>query len=82
MSMSKRLQIPISEVEENLVRKAAKAQSLSMAEWARNILTKSAQESLSNKIDSRQALELLFSLNGSIADVQTMKDQSTKNRYK
>lgn len=82
MSMSKRLQIPLSEIDESLLKIAAKRAGVSTAEWARRILKEVAQESLSASPRlPKEALEALFRENAPIADVDTMIDQSLKGRF-
>ncbi len=83
MSMSKRVQIPISDSEEQLLKTAAKRQGLSLAEWARGHLKAKAQESLgAQKISPLEAIKVLSELNAPIDSVEVMKEQSLKGRYK
>lgn len=83
MSMSKRLQIPISEAEEKLLRAAARRRGLSLAEWARRHLKADAQAEIGlPKVTPEEALKKLFELDGPVASIEAMIEQSLKGRYK
>jgi len=52
-----------------------------LAEWARRELRRKADEVLGlQTVTGEQALEALFSLNGPVADVETMIEESIAGR--
>ena len=83
MSMSKRLQIPISSTEERTFQSAAKIYNISTAEWARRILRKAAERDLSSdiKMTPIEAVEMIAQLNAPVDSVKAMKRQSIKGRF-
>ena len=82
MSKNKRLQIPISEAEEGLLKSAARRAGLPFAAWARNVLREKASESGSSEdLSPEQILESLFSLNAPVSSVDKMIEESTGGRY-
>jgi len=83
MSMTKRLQIPISQAEERLLKTAAKRSGLSLAEWARRLLRERAKEEfMHEKLSPKQSLKALSEINASIDSVDVMIKQSFESRYK
>jgi hypothetical protein len=83
MSMSKRIQIPISEPEEQLFKLAAKKRGLSLAEWARGHLKEKSQMDLgAEPLSPQEALKELFEIRGSIDSVEVMNKEAVKGRYK
>ena len=83
MSMSKRLQIPVSPSEDELFKSAAKKEGLTTAEWARNLLKNKAQSVLEgSKLSREEALKALFALNGPVDNIDTMLEESYDSRYK
>jgi len=83
MSMSKRIQIPISESEARLYQIAAKKTGLSLAEWARQLMKAKATETMGpSKKSPEAALKALFEINAPVDDVEVMISQSFKGRYR
>lgn len=81
MSMTKRIQIPISEAERDQLRAAARKENLPLAEWARRELRRRAQETLgAHPAPAREALDALFALEGPVDDVEIMIEQSISGR--
>ena len=81
MSMTKRVQIPVTEAERQHLKAAAQKANLPLAEWARRELRRKADEVLGlQPVTRQQALETLFSLNGPVADVETMIEESIAGR--
>ena len=81
MSMTKRIQIPVSEAERQYLKAAAQKANLPLAEWARRELRRKAEEVLGQQtVTNEQALEALFSLEGPVADVETMIEESIAGR--
>jgi len=83
MSMTKRLQIPVSEQECSLFQAAARRSRLPLAEWARPQLREKADEALGGgaALGPREALEVLKSLNAPVGPVETMVEESVAGRY-
>ncbi len=82
MSMTKRLQIPISEQECSHFQAAARRSHLTLAEWARRQLREKADEALGGAAMSpREALDLLKSLDAPVGPVETMIEESIAGRY-
>lgn len=82
MSMSKRIQIPVEEAEADLLRRAARRAGLPLAEWARRLLRAGAERELGPGTRTpREALEAMFALEASVADVETMIEESLRGRY-
>ncbi len=83
MSKSKRLQIPVSEADEALVKMAARKSGLATAEWARRLLLEKAQERLSGDGQSpTEILKQLCTLNAPVSKVKKMKEESIKGRLR
>jgi hypothetical protein len=82
MSMTKRLQIPVSDQECSHFQSAARRAGLPLSEWARRQLRKKAEETLGGvTLGPREALALIKSLNAPIASVETMIEESVAGRY-
>lgn len=82
MSMTKRLQIPISEQECFHLQAAARRAGLPLAEWARRQLRKKADEALGGaELSPREALDLLKSLDAPVGPVDAMIEESVAGRY-
>jgi hypothetical protein len=82
MSMTKRLQIPISEQECSHFQAAARRSHLPLAEWARRQLREKADEVLGGAaLRPHEALALLKSLNAPVGPVETMIEESVAGRY-
>jgi hypothetical protein len=80
MSMTKRLQIPVTPSENDVFRAAARRQGLTLAEWARRHLRLQAEADLGSELTPQQALERLFALEAPVDDVETMIEQSVRGR--
>lgn len=81
-SMTKRLQIPVSEQECSHFQAAARRSRLPLAEWARRQLREKADEALGGTaFGPREALELLKTLNAPAGPVETMINESVAGRY-
>lgn len=81
MSMTKRLQIPVSEQECSYFQAAARRAGMPLAEWARRQLREKAEETLSGAAGPREALDLIKSLNAPVAPVDVMIQESLSGRY-
>lgn len=82
MSMTKRLQIPISEQESAQFRAAARQSSLPLAEWARRQLREKAEATLGGAtLGPQEAMALLKGLNAPVGPVETMVEESIAGRY-
>ena len=82
MSMTKRLQIPISEQESAQFRAAARRSHLPLAEWARRQLREKADEALGGgPLGPREAFALLIGLNAPVGPVEVMTEESIAGRY-
>ena len=82
MSMTKRLQIPVSEQECLHFQAAARRSHLPLAEWARRQLREKADEALGGAIlGPLEALDLLKSLNAPVGPVEDMIEESVAGRY-
>ena len=82
MSMTKRLQIPVSEQECSVFQAAARRSHLPLAEWARRQLREKADEVLGGAtLSPREALALLKTLNAPVGPVETMIEESVAGRY-
>ena len=82
MSMTKRLQIPISEQDRGLLAAAARRAKLSLAEWAREHLRRKAREEMGRPRHSpAEAADLLCALGAPVADVETMIEESRRGRF-
>ncbi len=82
MSMSSRLQIPITRGEHLRLRAAARKAGLTLAEWSRRQLRQKADEVLVPQQTREAALEALFRLNGPVADIETMIEESVRGRLR
>lgn len=84
MSMIKRLQVPVTEIEDELFKKAARIYSISAAEWARRVLRKAAERDISADVvmDPLEAVRAIGKLNASVDSVSTMKEQSVRGRLR
>ncbi len=82
MSMTKRLQIPLTGEEDKLFKSVAKVYEISAAEWARRVLRKAAERDLSTDIimDPLEAIEKIAAMKGPITTTKKMKEQSIKGR--
>jgi hypothetical protein len=82
MSMTKRLQIPVSEQESSRFQAAARRSHLPLAEWARRQLREKADEALGETaLSPSEALALLKGLNAAVGPVETMIEESVAGRY-
>jgi hypothetical protein len=82
MSMTKRLQIPVTEQECSHFQAAARRSRLPLAEWARRQLREKADEALGGAdLGPREALDLLKTLNAPVGPVDTMIEESVAGRY-
>jgi hypothetical protein len=82
MSMTKRLQIPVSEQECSRYQAAARREGLPVAEWARRQLREKAEGTLGGAtLGPREALDLLKAINAPVASVETMIKESAAGRY-
>ena len=82
MSMTKRLQIPVSEQECSRFQAAARRSGLPVAEWARRQLREKADEALmGSALGPREALALLKTLDAPVGPVETMIEESVTGRY-
>lgn len=82
MSMSKRLQIPVSDGESAFFQAAARRAGLPVAEWARRQLRRNAEETLgTRRMSPLEAWELLTSLDAPVAPVEVMIEESIRGRY-
>jgi hypothetical protein len=82
MSMTKRIQIPVSEQECTHFQAAARRSRLPLAEWARRQLREKADEALGGAtLSPREALALLKSLNAPVGPVEDMIEESVAGRY-
>lgn len=82
MSMTKRLQIPISDQECSRFQSAARRAGLPLSEWARRQLREKAEEALGGAtLGPREALALIKSLDAPIAPVEVMIEESVSGRY-
>jgi len=79
MSMTKRLQIPVSEQECAYFQAAARRAGLPLAEWARRQLRVKAEEGTT--LGRREALELIKSLDAPVGPVEDMIEESVAGRY-
>jgi hypothetical protein len=80
--MTKRIQIPISDQDRDLLAAAARRARLPLAEWARAHLRRKAQEEIGRpKRSPAQAAEALCSLGAPVADVETMIEESCRGRF-
>jgi hypothetical protein len=81
MSMTKRLQIPVTEQECSHFQAAARRSRLPLAEWARRQLREKADEALGGAdLGPREALDLLKTLNAPVGPVETMIEESVAGR--
>ena len=82
MSMTRRLQIPVTEQECSHFQAAARRSRLPLAEWARRQLREKADEALRGAdLGPREALDLLKTLNAPVGPVETMIEESVAGRY-
>jgi hypothetical protein len=82
MSMTKRLQIPVSDQDSSQFQAAARRAGLPVAEWARRQLRNKAEETLGGAtLGPREALALLKSLDAPVAPVEIMIEESIAGRY-
>lgn len=82
MSMTKRIQIPVSEQECTHFQAAARRSRLPLAEWARRQLREKADEALGGAtLSPREALTLLKTLNAPVGPVEDMIEESVAGRY-
>ena len=82
MSMTKRLQIPVSEQESSHFQAAARRSGLPVAEWARRQLREKADATLAGTaLGPREALALLKTLEAPVGPVETMIEESVAGRY-
>jgi hypothetical protein len=82
MSMTKRLQIPVSDQESSQFQAAARRVGLPLAEWARRQLREKADETLGGApLGPREALALLKTLEAPVAPVDIMIEESVAGRY-
>lgn len=82
MSMTKRLQIPVSDQECSHFQSAARRAGLPLSEWARRQLREKAEEVLGGaSLGPREALALIKSLDAPVAPVEVMTEESVSGRY-
>jgi len=82
MSMTKRLQIPVSDQECSHFQAAARRAGLPLSEWARRQLRAKAEETLGGaSFGPREALALIKSLDAPVAPVDVMIEESISGRY-
>lgn len=82
MSMTKRLQIPVSDQESAQFQAAARRAGLPVAEWARRQLRSKADEALGGaSLSPREAVALLKALEAPVASVDVMIEESVAGRY-
>lgn len=82
MSMTKRLQIPVSDQECSRFQSAARRAGLPLSEWARRQLREKAEETLGGAtFGPREALDLIKSLNAPVTSVKVMIEESVSGRY-
>jgi hypothetical protein len=82
MSMTKRLQIPVSDQESSRFQAAARRAGLPVAEWARRQLRSKADEALGGaSLSPREAVALLKALEAPVASVEVMIEESIAGRY-
>jgi hypothetical protein len=82
MSMTKRLQIPVSDQESSQFQAAARRAGLPLAEWARRQLREKANDTLGKAaLGPREALALLKSLEAPVGPVEVMIEESVAGRY-
>ncbi len=79
MSMTKRLQIPVSEQESAYFQAAARRAGLPLAEWARRQLRDKAAKGTT--LDRFEALALIKSLDAPVGPVEDMIQESVAGRY-
>jgi hypothetical protein len=79
MSMTKRIQIPVTEQESLHFQAAARRAGVPLAEWARRLLWEKAESE--GTLDPRAALALLKGLEAPIAPVEVMIEESVAGRY-
>jgi hypothetical protein len=83
MSKPVRVQIPVSETDDALFKAAARKAGLPLAEWARVHLRERATTELEHAtMTPKEAFEAICSLDAPVADVDTMLDESTRDRYR
>jgi hypothetical protein len=82
VSMTKRLQIPVSDQDSSQFQAAARRAGLPVAEWARRQLRNKADETLgAAPLSPREALALLKALEAPVAPVEVMIEESVAGRY-
>jgi hypothetical protein len=79
MSMTKRLQIPVSEQECAHFQAAARRAGLPLAEWARRQLRDKAEKGPA--LDPFEALALIKSLAAPVGPLEAMIEESVAGRY-
>ena len=81
---NKKLQIPMSDTEESMVRKAAQIYHVTTAEWARRVLRKAAERDLAAEVvlDPMDAVLMLSKLQAPVSEPEQMKQESLSGRYK
>lgn len=82
MSMTKRIQIPVTPTESETFRAAARRQGLPLAEWARRHLREQAECDLGSELSPREAAQRLFALEAPVDDVDVMIEQSVRGRLR
>ena len=83
MSKTKRIQVPLSEEDEKLIRSIAKLYKISVAEWMRRIALKAAQRDrnlASEKLTPEEALKAISKFNLPITSVKKMTRESVLGR--
>jgi hypothetical protein len=81
--MTKRIQIPVTEAEREQLKAAARKENLPLAEWARRELRSRAERTLGADPDTpEQALERLFAIEGPVAEVEEMIEESVAGRLR
>ena len=82
MSMTKRIQIPVTDGDRDLLSAAARRAGRSLAEWARDHLRRKAREEMGRPTRSpSQAAEALCALGAPVSDVDTMIEESRRRRF-
>lgn len=83
MSKIKRIQVPLSEEDDRLIREIAKLYKISVAEWMRRIALKAVERDrnlVSKKLDPEDALEAIRKMNLPISSLEKMTNESVLGR--
>jgi hypothetical protein len=83
MSKTKRIQVPLSEEDDKLIREVAKLYKISVAEWMRRIALKEAERDrnlIGKKLKPEEALEAIARMNLPVGPVRKMSRESLLGR--